>query len=90
LTSPGASLRFIKNGLDQGKRDFGLGLFSFNKEKAEAPIIAETSVPEVAEIFKEIQAQPEKLFKMIRVDVRALLNGSIRGLKAEQKPWRSS
>ena len=58
MTSPGASLRFIKNGLDQGKRDFGKGLFSFNKEKGEAPIIVEISVPEVVEIFKEIQAQP--------------------------------
>jgi len=31
-------------------------------------------------MFKEIQAQPEKLFEMIRIDIRALLNGSIRSL----------
>jgi len=30
----------------------------------------EISVPEVVNIFKEIQQQPEKLFEMIRVDVR--------------------
>ena len=30
----------------------------------------EISVPEVVEMFKEIQAQPEKLFEMIRVDIR--------------------
>jgi hypothetical protein len=31
-------------------------------------------------MFKEIQARPEKLFEMIRIDIRALLNGSIRSL----------
>ena len=30
----------------------------------------EMSVPEVVEIFKEIQEQPEKLFDMIRVEIR--------------------
>ena len=30
----------------------------------------EVSVPEVVEIFKEIQEQPEKVFEMIRVDMR--------------------
>jgi putative transposase len=30
----------------------------------------EISVPEVVEIFKEIQGQPERFFEMIRVDVR--------------------
>jgi putative transposase len=30
----------------------------------------EISVPDVVEIFKEIQQQPEKLFEMIRIDVR--------------------
>jgi putative transposase len=30
----------------------------------------EISVPEVVSIFKEIQEQPEKLFEMIRVDIR--------------------
>jgi len=30
----------------------------------------EISVPEVVEIFKEIQEQPERLFKMVRVDIR--------------------
>ena len=28
------------------------------------------SVPEVVEIFKEIEKKPERLFEMIRVDVR--------------------
>ncbi len=30
----------------------------------------EVSVPEVVNIFKEIQKGPEKLFEMIRVDMR--------------------
>ena len=30
----------------------------------------EISVPEVVEMFKEIQAQPEKIFDMIRVEIR--------------------
>ncbi len=30
----------------------------------------EISVPEVASIFKEIQEQPEKLYEMIRDDIR--------------------
>jgi hypothetical protein len=30
LTSPGASLGFMKNGLDQAKRDFVKGLFFFD------------------------------------------------------------
>ena len=30
----------------------------------------EISVPEVANLFKEIQEQPNRLFEMIRVDVR--------------------
>ncbi len=28
------------------------------------------SVPEVVKIFKEIQAQPERIFDMVRVDIR--------------------
>jgi putative transposase len=30
----------------------------------------EMSVPEVVSLFKEIQQQPEKLFEMIRMDIR--------------------
>ena len=30
----------------------------------------EISVPEVFSIFKEIQQQPEKLYEMIRVDIK--------------------
>lgn len=30
----------------------------------------EISVPEVVNIFKEIQKQPERLFEMIRLDIR--------------------
>ncbi len=30
----------------------------------------EVSVPEVVELFKEIQQQPEKLFDMIRCDIK--------------------
>jgi len=30
----------------------------------------EISVPEVVSVFKEIQTQPEKVFEMIRLDVR--------------------
>jgi len=39
-------------------------------KKGETPIKVEISVPEVVEIFKEIQEQPEKLFDMIRVEIR--------------------
>ena len=35
----------------------------------------EVSVPEVVEIFKEIQQQPEKLFEMIRHDSKRQLVG---------------
>lgn len=45
-------------------------VFSFNKEKGEAPIKVEINVPEVVEMLKEIQAQPEKLFEMIRIDIK--------------------
>ena len=30
----------------------------------------EISVPEVVEIFKEIQEQPEKLFEMVRIEIK--------------------
>ena len=30
----------------------------------------EVSVPEVVSLFKEIQGQPEKLFEMIRIEIR--------------------
>lgn len=33
----------------------------------------EISVPEVVEVFKEIQNQPEKIFEMIRLDVREVV-----------------
>ena len=39
-------------------------------KKGEAPMKVEVSVPEVVNIFKEIQKGPEKLFEMIRVDMR--------------------
>jgi putative transposase len=39
-------------------------------KKGETPMKVEISVPEVIEIFKEIQEQPEKLFDIIRVEIR--------------------
>jgi len=33
----------------------------------------EVSVPEIVEVFKEIQKQPEQIFEMIRMDVRAIV-----------------
>jgi putative transposase len=39
-------------------------------KKGETPMKVEISVPEVVSIFKEIQEQPEKLFEMIRFDIR--------------------
>lgn len=33
----------------------------------------EISVPEVVSVFKEIQVQPEKVFEMIRLDVREVV-----------------
>jgi len=39
-------------------------------EKGEAPMKVKVSIPEVVEMFKEIQTQPEKIFEMIRVNIR--------------------
>ena len=33
----------------------------------------EMSVPELVEVFKEIQKQPEQIFEMIRLDVREIV-----------------
>ena len=33
----------------------------------------EVSVPELVEVFKEIQKQPEQIFEMIRLDVREIV-----------------
>ena len=33
----------------------------------------EVSVPELVEVFKEIQKQPEQIFEMIRMDVREIV-----------------
>jgi len=38
--------------------------------KGEAPIKVEISVPEVVQVFKEIQEQPGKIMEMIRVNIR--------------------
>ncbi|MBU4426861.1 MAG: transposase, partial [Proteobacteria bacterium] len=35
----------------------------------------EISVPEVVSIFKEIQEQPERIFEMIRVEIRENVGG---------------
>jgi len=40
----------------------------------------EVSVPEVVEMFKEIQTQPEKLFEMIRVDIRETVGSYLSSL----------
>jgi putative transposase len=40
----------------------------------------ELSVPEVVEMFKEIQTQPEKLFEMIRVDIRETVGSYLSSL----------
>ncbi len=41
--------------------------------KGEAPIKVEISVPEVVQVFKEIQEQPGKILEMIRVDMRGVV-----------------
>ena len=33
----------------------------------------EVSVPELVEVFKEVQKQPEQIFEMIRLDVREIV-----------------
>jgi len=33
----------------------------------------EVSVPELVEVFKEIQEQPEQIFEMIRMDIREIV-----------------
>ena len=41
--------------------------------KGEAPIKVEISVPELVQVFKEIQEQPGKILEMIRVDMRGVV-----------------
>jgi putative transposase len=38
--------------------------------KGEAPVKVEISVPEIVQVFKEIQGQPGKILEMVRVDMR--------------------
>ena len=45
----------------------------------------EISVPEVVSVFKEIQAQPEKVFEMIRLDVREMVGERERQQEAKRK-----
>jgi len=40
------------------------------KKKGEAPMKVEINLPEVVSLFKEIQKKPEKIFEMIRMDIR--------------------
>jgi len=39
----------------------------------------EISVPEVVDIFKEIQEQPEQLYDMIRTDIRETIGQYLSG-----------
>jgi putative transposase len=39
-------------------------------KQGETPVKIEASVPEIINLFKEIQAQPEQLFNLIRADIR--------------------
>lgn len=39
----------------------------------------ETSVPEVVNVFKEIQEQPQKIFEMIRFEVREVMGALLDG-----------
>jgi len=41
--------------------------------KGEAPIKVEISVPEIVQVFKEIQEQPGKIMEMIRVDMQGVV-----------------
>jgi putative transposase len=40
----------------------------------------EISIPEIVNIFKEIQEQPEKLYEMIRADIRETIGQYLSGL----------
>ena len=40
----------------------------------------EISIPEVVDVFKEIQEQPEQLYKMIRIDIRETIGQYLSGL----------
>jgi putative transposase len=44
----------------------------------------EITVPEVVEIFKEIQAVPEKLFEMMRLDIRKIAGDYLNALMASE------
>jgi hypothetical protein len=48
----------------------GSGVSKKTKKRGETPMKVKISVPEVVKIFKEIQAQPERIFDMVRVDIR--------------------
>ena len=38
--------------------------------KGEAPVKVEISIPEIVQVFKEIQEQPGKILEIVRVDMR--------------------
>ncbi len=49
----------------------------------------EISVPEVVNIFKEIQEQPERIFEMIRVEIRENVGEYLSELmKVELTRWQ--
>jgi hypothetical protein len=49
------------------------GLSQNINNKGESAMKLEVSVPELVEVFKEIQKQPEQIFEMIRLDVREIV-----------------
>ena len=50
----------------------------------------EVSVPEVVHIFKEIRKGPEKLFKMIRVEMKETVGEYLSKLMDAMRPSKSS
>ena len=56
--------------VEKGRFSFIKGLTQKPRRKEEAPMKVKISLPEVVSLFKEIQHHPEKLFKMIRMDMQ--------------------
>jgi putative transposase len=55
-------------------------LFLRNQKERRSAMKLKISIPEAVSIFKEIQEQPEKLYEMIRSDIRETIGEYLSGL----------
>jgi len=47
----------------------------------------EVGVPELVEVFKEIQKQPEQIFEMIRLDIREIVGDYMTAMMSGTHPF---